>query len=161
MLTSSQLAVGVGSVASLVRKLLAQLAKDGLVTGVAGRSGGVRLARPASEITLAEIYRSVCGQLARIFLTVASSVPTWTTFLQSLPQIRRRPCSSHCLRRRSPPVFRRCALWTERHLRLSVGPLPEQTPFHPTPIHDSFESRPARGQMLSLCGRESVVHPNE
>jgi hypothetical protein len=49
----------VGSVASLVRKLLAQLAKDGLVTGVAGRSGGVRLARPASEITLAEIYRSV------------------------------------------------------------------------------------------------------
>ena len=59
MLTSSQLAVGVASVASLVRKLLAQLAKDGLVTGVAGRSGGVRLARPASEITLAEIYRSV------------------------------------------------------------------------------------------------------
>jgi Rrf2 family transcriptional regulator, repressor of oqxAB len=59
MLTSSQLAVGVGSVASLVRKLLAQLAKDGLVTGVAGRSGGVRLARPASAITLAEIYRSV------------------------------------------------------------------------------------------------------
>ena len=59
MRTSSQLAVGVGSVASLVRKLLAQLAKDGLVTGVAGRSGGVRLARPASQITLAEIYRSV------------------------------------------------------------------------------------------------------
>ena len=58
MRTSSQLAVGVGSVASLVRKLLAQLAKDGLVTGVAGRSGGVRLARPASQITLAEIYRS-------------------------------------------------------------------------------------------------------
>ena len=59
MLTSSHLAVGVGSVASLVRKLLAQLAKGGLVTGVAGRSGGVRLARSASEITLAEIYRSV------------------------------------------------------------------------------------------------------
>jgi Rrf2 family transcriptional regulator, repressor of oqxAB len=59
MRTSSQLAVGVGSVASLVRKLLAQLAKDGLVTGVAGRSGGVHLAKPASEITLAEIYRSV------------------------------------------------------------------------------------------------------
>src|SRR6202035_1105732 len=68
----------------------------------------------------------LCGQLARIFLTVASSVPTWTTFLQSLPQMRRRPCSSHCLRRRSPPVFRRCALWIERHLHLSVGPLPEQ-----------------------------------
>jgi Rrf2 family transcriptional repressor of oqxAB len=33
--------------------------KDGLVTGVAGRSGGVLLARPASEITLGEIYRSV------------------------------------------------------------------------------------------------------
>src|ERR1700719_189061 len=68
----------------------------------------------------------LCGQLGRIFLTVASSVPTWTTFLQSLPQMRRRPCSSHCLRRRSPPVFRRCALWIERHLHLSVGPLPEQ-----------------------------------
>jgi Rrf2 family transcriptional repressor of oqxAB len=59
MRTSSQLAAGVGSVASLVRKLLAQLAKDGLVTGVAGRSGGVHLARPASQITLAEIYKSV------------------------------------------------------------------------------------------------------
>src|ERR1700686_4458328 len=68
----------------------------------------------------------LCGQLGRIFLTVASSVPTWTIFLQSLPQMRRRPCSSHCLRRRSPPVFRRCALWIERHLHLSVGPLPEQ-----------------------------------
>src|ERR1700730_4896454 len=68
----------------------------------------------------------LCGQLARIFLTVASSVPTWTTFLQSLPRMRRPPCSSHCLRRRSPPVFRRCALWIERHLHLSVGPLPEQ-----------------------------------
>src|ERR1700720_1978998 len=67
-----------------------------------------------------------CGQLARILHTVASSVPIWTTFLQSLPQMRRRPCSSHCLRRRSPPVFRRCALWIERHLHLSVGPLPEQ-----------------------------------
>lgn len=59
MLSSSHLAAGVGSAASLVRKLLAQLAKDGLVTGVAGRSGGVRLARPAFRITLAEIYRSV------------------------------------------------------------------------------------------------------
>ena len=103
----------------------------------------------------------LCGQLARIFLTVASSVPTWTTFLQSLPQMRRRPCSSHCLRRRSPPVFRRCALWTERRLHLSVGPHQEQKPFHPTPIHDSFENRPARGRMLSLCVRESVVHTNE
>src|ERR1700719_3254420 len=101
----------------------------------------------------------LCGQLARIFLTVASSVPTWTTFLQSLPQMRRRPCSSHCRRRLSPPVFRSCALRTERHLHLSVGPLPEQKPFHPTPIHDSFESRPARGRILSLCG--TVVHPNE
>lgn len=59
MLTSSQLAASVGSVASLVRKLLAQLARDGLVAGVAGRSGGVSLAKPATEITLAEIYRSV------------------------------------------------------------------------------------------------------
>ena len=67
----------------------------------------------------------LCGQLARIFLIVASSVRTWTTFLQSLPQMRRWPCSSHCLRIRSRPVFRRSALWTERHLHISVGPLPE------------------------------------
>src|SRR5258705_5615753 len=57
MLTSSQLAVGVGSVASLVRKLLAQLAKDGLVTGVAGRSGGGRLARTPSYIPPGEKYK--------------------------------------------------------------------------------------------------------
>jgi hypothetical protein len=42
-------------------------------------------------------------------------------------------------------VLGRCALWTERHLHLSLGSLPEQKPFHPTPIHNSFESRPARG----------------
>lgn len=61
LLTSAQLAKGVGSTASLVRRLLVPLGHDGIVCASLGKSGGVRLSRPASEITLAEIYRSVVG----------------------------------------------------------------------------------------------------
>ncbi len=61
LVTSAQLAKGVGSTASLVRRLLVPLGHDGIVRASLGKSGGVRLARRASEITLGEIYTSVVG----------------------------------------------------------------------------------------------------
>ena len=61
LVTSAQLARGVGSTASLVRRLLVPLGRDGIVSATLGKHGGVRLARPASEIALSEIYASVLG----------------------------------------------------------------------------------------------------
>jgi len=61
-MTSAQLAYGLGSTSSLVRRLLVPLGRDGLVRSALGKSGGVALARPAGEITLREIYRSVVGE---------------------------------------------------------------------------------------------------
>lgn len=60
-LSSAQLADGLHTNPSLVRKLLVPLLHGGLVESSKGRSGGTRLARPASEITLAEIYSCSVG----------------------------------------------------------------------------------------------------
>ena len=60
-LSSTQLAKGVVSTPSFVRKMVAQLSKSGLVASSMGTSGGIRLSRPAAEIKLDEIYRSVIG----------------------------------------------------------------------------------------------------
>ena len=57
--SSAQMAQGLGVQASLVRKLIGPLGQSGLVVSARGKSGGVRLVRPASEITLQEIYRAV------------------------------------------------------------------------------------------------------
>jgi len=44
---------------SYLEQLFAKLRKEGLVKGVRGPGGGYRLARPASEISIAQIIRSV------------------------------------------------------------------------------------------------------
>lgn len=62
LMTSTQLAYGVGSTASLVRRLLVPLGRDGIVRSSLGTSGGVGLARAAERIVLSEIYRSVVGE---------------------------------------------------------------------------------------------------
>jgi Rrf2 family protein len=43
----------------VVRKILKDLAAQGLVTMRLGRSGGVELARPAARITVGDIYQAV------------------------------------------------------------------------------------------------------
>ena len=54
--TSAELAEGLGANPSLVRRLLRQLVNAGLLVSVLGKSGGLGLARPASAISLAEVY---------------------------------------------------------------------------------------------------------
>jgi len=61
VLSSTQLARSLDTNPSLVRKLMVPLVQDSLVTSIKGRSGGVRLGRPAERITLEEIYRSAIG----------------------------------------------------------------------------------------------------
>ncbi len=60
--TSGALASSANTHATCLRRVLAPLARAGLVTSVEGRDGGYRLTRPASEITLAEIYGAVFRQ---------------------------------------------------------------------------------------------------
>ena len=61
ILSSTQLARSLDTNPSLVRKLMVPLVQDALVASIKGRSGGVRLGRPADQITLGEIYRSAIG----------------------------------------------------------------------------------------------------
>ena len=58
-LTSTQLAESLGANPSFVRKLLVPLVQSKLLRSQMGKAGGVRLARPAADITLRDIYRAV------------------------------------------------------------------------------------------------------
>src|SRR5258707_14627717 len=61
-LSSAQLAEGVDSNASFVRKLIAPLIEAGLISSTMGREGGLSLGRAPEAITLFEIYRAVTGE---------------------------------------------------------------------------------------------------
>ena len=57
--TSELIASSVCTNASLIRRLLSQLARAGLTTSQMGTGGGALLARPADAITLLDVYRAV------------------------------------------------------------------------------------------------------
>lgn len=57
--TSDQLAKSVTTNPVVVRRLIGQLTKAGLVHGRGGRSGGYTLARPARRLTLEQVFRAV------------------------------------------------------------------------------------------------------
>jgi len=56
---SQYLAGSVNTHAVFLRRVLRRLAEGGLIEAREGRGGGYRLARPAGEISLAEVYRLV------------------------------------------------------------------------------------------------------
>ncbi len=56
---SEYLAGSVNTHAVFLRRVLRRLAEGGLIQAREGRGGGYRLARPAGEVTLAEVYRLV------------------------------------------------------------------------------------------------------
>jgi Rrf2 family protein len=61
---SDQIAKSVNTNPVVIRRLLSQLNKAGLVTSHTGAAGGTRLARPSAEIKLVDVYRSVaCGEV--------------------------------------------------------------------------------------------------
>ncbi|WP_034947134.1 RrF2 family transcriptional regulator [Erwinia oleae] len=57
--TSKILAMGLNANPSFVRKMMVPLTRDGIIVSTLGRSGTIRLGRPAQEITLCDIYLSV------------------------------------------------------------------------------------------------------
>jgi Rrf2 family protein len=58
-LSSRRLAESVRTNPVVIRRLLSQLGRAGLVTSQVGKGGGVRLARRAASITLLDVYRAV------------------------------------------------------------------------------------------------------
>jgi Rrf2 family transcriptional repressor of oqxAB len=72
-LSSAQLAEGVDSNPTFVRRLLAPLIQAGLVQSAMGRDGGVSLGREAAQITLGEIYAAVVGD--KKLWPVRSNIP--------------------------------------------------------------------------------------
>jgi DNA-binding IscR family transcriptional regulator len=60
-LTSEWMARSVNTNPVVVRRLLGLLARAGLTTCRLGAGGGTRLAKPASAITLRDVYRAVAG----------------------------------------------------------------------------------------------------
>lgn len=58
-LNSGYLAESLNTNPVVVRRILSELQKAGLLTTEAGRSGGARLARKASAITLYDVYAAV------------------------------------------------------------------------------------------------------
>jgi Rrf2 family protein len=60
--TSSALADSARANATCLRRVLAPLARAGLVVSVEGRDGGYALMRPAKDITLADVYNAVAQE---------------------------------------------------------------------------------------------------
>jgi Rrf2 family protein len=56
---SNMIAQSVHTNPVVIRRLMSELEKAELVASTAGRSGGFSLARPAPQITLADVYRAV------------------------------------------------------------------------------------------------------
>ena len=57
--SSGKLAISVNTNPVVIRRLLLDLSKAGLVVTARGSEGGSKLARPAAQISLADIYRAV------------------------------------------------------------------------------------------------------
>jgi Rrf2 family protein len=58
-LNSEQLAASANTNAVVIRRLICSLTQAGLIQTIRGKSGGVRLAKEASEITLNDIYTAL------------------------------------------------------------------------------------------------------
>jgi Rrf2 family iron-sulfur cluster assembly transcriptional regulator len=60
---------------SYLEQLFAKLRKEGLVSGVRGPGGGYRLARPSSEISIAEVVAAINGDEEHVFKGEAPDEP--------------------------------------------------------------------------------------
>ena len=65
-MTAEQLATAQGLPVKFLENILVDLRRSSLVRSQRGNEGGYRLARPATEITVAEVLRIVDGPLAEV-----------------------------------------------------------------------------------------------
>ena len=61
--SSEKLALTVNTNAVVIRRMLLDLKNAGLVETQRGPGGGTRLAKPAAQITLAQVHRAVAGEI--------------------------------------------------------------------------------------------------
>ena len=59
LMSSETMALGLKTNPGLVRRVLSKLSDKGLVVSIKGKGGGNRLAKPASKISLEEIYLAI------------------------------------------------------------------------------------------------------
>ena len=57
--TSESLSGSIGAHPVVIRRILGQLRRAGLITVARGREGGAHIARPLADITLADVFRAV------------------------------------------------------------------------------------------------------
>jgi Rrf2 family protein len=65
-LTAEELAQSQGLPVRFLRGILNELRRANIVTSQRGNAGGYQLSRPASEITVGEVYRRLEGPLAEV-----------------------------------------------------------------------------------------------
>ena len=65
-LTREQIAQAQEIPTAFLQNILGELRTAGLVEALRGRDGGFRLARPAAQITVADVVRAVSGPLATV-----------------------------------------------------------------------------------------------
>ncbi len=65
-LTAEELATAQGLPVRFLRAILNELRRVGIVTSQRGNEGGYQLARPATEITVGEVFRRLEGPLAEV-----------------------------------------------------------------------------------------------
>ena len=65
-MTSEELAGLQGLPVKFLEGILTQLRRAGLVVSKRGAEGGYRLARPAAEITVADVFRALDGPIAAV-----------------------------------------------------------------------------------------------
>ena len=58
-MTSDQIAFSIGTNAVVVRRILGELSRAGLVHSQVGKAGGTQMARSPEHIDLYEVYRAV------------------------------------------------------------------------------------------------------
>ena len=80
MWSAAQLADQTGLPAPTVQKLVSRLSAAGLLRSTRGANGGIRLARPAAAINLADIIEAVEGPIA---MTQCSDGPSGCTIEHS------------------------------------------------------------------------------
>lgn len=59
LVTSEKLADSLQTNPGLIRRMILKLAQAGLVESIKGKNGGNRLAKPASRISLGEVYKAI------------------------------------------------------------------------------------------------------
>lgn len=62
LVTSEYLASSIRTNPTVVRRLLSKLVEAGLIESFKGKAGGVRMAKPAKEISLKDIYKAVSNK---------------------------------------------------------------------------------------------------